>query len=62
MLRVIVKRGESKSPLYFGPERKARARLRAESLAWLHGDAKIEENQDTLIVDASEYYDDRTRN
>jgi hypothetical protein len=61
MLRVIVKRGKDKVPLYFGPERKARARQRAESLAWLHN-GKIEEIQDTIIVDASEYYDDRTRN
>jgi hypothetical protein len=58
MLKVIVKRGENKPPLCFGPERKARARQRAESQSWLHGDAKIEETEDTIIVDASEYYDD----
>jgi hypothetical protein len=61
MLRVIVKRGENKPPLYFGPENKARARQRAESLAWLHH-AKVEETQDTIILDASEYYDDRKGN
>jgi hypothetical protein len=58
MLRVIVRRGKNKPPLYFGPERKARARQRAESLAWLYGDAKIEENDETIIVEASDYYDD----
>jgi hypothetical protein len=61
MLRVIVKRGKDKSPLYFGPERKARARQRAESLAWLHcvKPHQITENEDTIVLDASDYYDDK---
>ena len=55
-MRVILKRG-SKGDKDFGHESLQRARQRAESLGWLHN-VTPQEDGDTIIVDATKYYED----
>jgi hypothetical protein len=55
-MKVILKRG-IKGDKEFAPESAIRARQRAESLGWLHN-VEPKEDGDTIVVDATTYYDD----
>jgi hypothetical protein len=57
-MRVILKRGALPDIRYPATSR-TRAWQRAESLGWLHGIEPRYAGDDTIIVDASEYYKDR---
>ena len=53
-MQVILKRG-GMGDRTFPPESAARARARAENLAWLHN-AEVEYGYAIIVVDASKYY------
>lgn len=64
MTTVIVKRGEEKPALVFGPESHDRAMMRVESQCYLHGldwskSVKFDRQKEEFVVDASSWYERR---